>query len=74
MYYNKTLGDITSLTISDTYKATCNMDELPEVSVQLADKLEADKMIMEFEDDSGDSMHAADAIYNKYPELHIFRP
>ena len=75
MNYNRTIGGIFSLSITDDNKASVSGDtDQKPVTVQLANEEEAKKMISEFEDESGDSMHADGSIFGKYPELHQFRP
>jgi hypothetical protein len=73
MYYYKTVEDIASLTIDDSFKATYDLDEL-HAEQQLVDQAEADKLIKEFEDMDGELCHAENSIMGKYEVFHKMRP
>lgn len=73
--YNKEIEGTIKLVITDTNLATITGVDIAEpVTVQLENDSEAEKMILEFEDESGDSMHNKGSIYGKYEQLHDFRP
>lgn len=73
--YDKELEGTIKLQIDNKNNATVSGTDFPTpVVVKLESDEEAQKMIAEFEDDTGDSMHEEDAIFSKYPELHQFRP
>lgn len=75
MKYSNTIDGLFSLKIDDNNVATVTGDDDQNpVTIQLASDEEATKMIAEFEDGEGELMYADGAVFEKYPELHQFRP
>lgn len=72
--HDVTIEGVGKLQITTENVATIEMVDFDRVSLQLASNEEADQMVNEFKDDTGESMYMADSIFGKYPELHQFRP
>lgn len=72
--YDREIEGVIKLQIDNNNNATVSGADFETTTVKLKNDEEAQQMIAEFEDSSGDSMHEDDAIFSKYPELHQFRP
>lgn len=72
--HDVTIEGVGKLQITTENVATIEYEDFDRVSLQLASNEEADQMVREFKDDSGESMYAAGSIFGKYEALHQFRP
>ena len=78
MKYDKTIEDAVRMQIDDDNIVTLTALEPDgtayDTATQQIEAEEVDKIIKEFEDDSGDSMFGPDSVFEKYPALQGFRP